>query len=254
MLLPALTYFPVKFLHGTFHTFAYLTFAFRQITRPASHFIIMLHQQNLFCHPALSQRPAHDPCFTLKLGSNKAEGRSRWVRRNSSIQSCSVLLFHTGDDREIQYAECTPIPGLPENVGVVPDARDNADHCSLTPRQSTKGWLRLSCSCSSSFPRGSAAAQSLTASLPRGAMGKSAYQLCQFLRSPAGWNTSLLCVQQLHQSPDVSAWVPSTIIITATPPMVAMEGAQNGGDHWHQNHPVVQQHSFALAAYLKSQG
>lgn len=169
--------------------------------RTASHFAIILHQCNPFCHPALSQRPARDPCFTLKLGSNRAEGLSRERRQLS--HSCSVLpLFHVGNDRKIQYAECTPIPGLPENVGAVLMLRTmHATVLSLPDREQKAGWdLKLQLFLL--FPRGRAAAQSLAASLPTGAMGKPAYWLFQLLCSPAGWSTSFVCVkQQLHRSP-----------------------------------------------------
>lgn len=43
---------------------------------------------------------------------------------------------------------------MPDSVGVTPDTRDNVGHCSLTPRQRTKGWPRPSCSCSFFFQGG----------------------------------------------------------------------------------------------------
>lgn len=94
---------------------------------------------NLFCHPAWI--PAHDPCFTLRLWSSKAEGLSSWVRRDGSSHraALSFPLFHSDDDRQMQYAECTSIPGLPKNVGVIPDARDNAGHCCLTNSKQKAG-------------------------------------------------------------------------------------------------------------------
>lgn len=88
------------------------------------------------------------------------------------------------------------------------------------------------------LPRGRG---SLAASLCTAAMGKPAYWLCQLLHSLAGWNTSFVCVPQLHQSPDVSPGVPSIAITTETPPVVAREGAQGGGHHWHEKHPAAPQ-------------
>lgn len=78
--------FPCKTFPGYF-SHVWLTFAFWQIMVAASHFAI-LHQCNLFCHPALIH--AYDPYFTLRLGSNKAESLSSWVRRDGSFHRAAL--------------------------------------------------------------------------------------------------------------------------------------------------------------------
>lgn len=110
-----------------------------------------------------------------------------------------------------------------------------------------------SCCCSSSFQGGGQQHSLLQHLSPhRRATGKPAYWLCQLLSSPAGWNTSFVCVKQkLYQSADVSTGVPSTTITTATPPRNATQRAQKGGDEWHQNQSAVQQPHFARTAHLK---
>lgn len=205
MLLPALTSFHVRFPHGAFHTFACLTFAFWQMVRTASHFAIILHQCNLFCHPALSQRPAHDPCFTLRLGSNKAEGLSSWVRRDSSFHRASLSFpFFTRamtDDRKIQYAECTPIPGLLENVGVVPDARDNAGHCSLTPGHRTKGWLRPPVAVVPPLSKGEGSSTVPHSLSPHGSYGKASL-LAMSAPIQSSWVKHKLCLCTTTAAPE----------------------------------------------------
>ncbi|KAF2974351.1 hypothetical protein EK904_009911 [Melospiza melodia maxima] len=52
--------------------------------------------------------------------------------------------YSIGDDRQMQYAECTSIPGLPKNVGVIPDARDNGHGVSVLAETNE---IKGSCDC-----------------------------------------------------------------------------------------------------------
>jgi len=82
-----------------------------------------------------------DPCFTPKLESSGAEGMRRWVWRDGRFHRAALLCpFSHGQWQKDRI--CAPIPGLPKNIGVVPDTRDNMGYCSLAPRQRTTGWLR----------------------------------------------------------------------------------------------------------------
>lgn len=127
---------------------------------------------------------SHSGCGVARL----SEGLSSWVRRDGSSHraALSFPLFHSDDDRQMQYAECTSIPGLPKNVGVIPDARNN-EHQWLSHQQQTKSWLRPRLAIVPPPSKGEGSSTVCCSLSPRSrATGKPAYRLCQLLSSPAG--------------------------------------------------------------------